>query len=61
LPFTTFAFHSWGTQQDEDRDWTRTEQCLLEAAQEETSRLSDDYLKQLYGQKTFDSSQQSGK
>ena len=54
LPFETFAFYSWGTQQDKDLDWPQTQRSLLEAGNAESHRLTDEELRVVYGSKTFD-------
>ena len=54
LPFDTFPYLSCGSENTPDRNWDRTQQRLIRAADAHRTELSDEDLRILFGKKTFD-------
>lgn len=54
LPFETFPYISHGSEAEPDRNWGETCASLLKAADESMLEMSDDSLRQEYGDRTVE-------
>lgn len=54
LPFMTFTYYTCGSDACPDRNWDQTRLRLVKAAEESGKEISEQYLRDLLGQKTFE-------